>query len=1020
MKKFISLFLLLVSLSPYVSAQLTANAGPDVTVCSGTFINLGGNPTATGGTSPYTYQWVSSGSMSNATMANPLVIPYITTTYTVTVTDNLGQTAVDSVVVTVIPLIQVQINSTSISNCGFPDTTNFTTTIISGGGLSNYQWIFGDGTGSAQLNPTHSYSAPGVYSVVLFVYDTLGCGDTAYAQVNVMPSITVNGQGNSVSCSGASDGFINITASGANPPFTFLWNNGSTTEDLFNLSAGTYAVTVVDGAGCMAAASFTVTQPTPLNLFLTATGESATGACDGLLAATVTGGTPAYMYMWSNSATTAMQTGLCPGTYNITVVDMNNCTVGGSGVVPLACPNNTINVSITSQDLSCTHPVDTLKAVVSGGTPPYTYLWNNFQASQSIIVTQGGIYMVVVTDSLGCQRSATDTISDLGVTILLEGLSNTTCNGINNGSVSVEVLGGTPPFTYLWSNGTTTDSITGLPAGVYTLTVTDAASCTESMTWYVNNGGTNWGYYVYTSALPTNCASNGQATATVYGGTAPFTYTWNTTPPQTTATATNLAPGNYMVTITGADGCIRTGNTYISTSCHNVITGRIINDLNGNCQLDSGETPMYNRVVIADGVNNYYGYTNVQGYYSIKVISGTYNVYLYNYNACETVCSGGNSSYNHTFAGLGDTVSNNNFYLVLPASNLYTTYGSGNFRPGFNQVAHVYYGNKGAAVTGGTLTFMYDSDLQYVSATGSPAHNATTRTLTWTIPSITPGGNSWSNYFNVTFLTPIGTPVGTAIVNQSYITGAVNDCDTADNHYSSTIFVTNSYDPNEKQVVPTGDIQEEDSVLTYTIHFQNTGNDTAWFVILKDTLSQHLEPATVQNIAASHTITEFTVSGQGILSWVFNPIYLVDSATNEAASKGFVTFKVKKKTDLPLNTQIQNTAHIYFDYNDAIVTNTVSSKLTNPDNVWSLTNDGNIEVTAAPNPFTQSTLITVDGVTSEFSFELYDVSGKLIKNIPTVNESRFVIQREEMSQGVYFYSITTANKQKAFGRLVVQ
>jgi fimbrial isopeptide formation D2 family protein len=336
---------------------------------------------------------------------------------------------------------------------------------------------------------------------------------------------------------------------------------------------------------------------------------------------------------------------------------------------------------------------------------------------------------------------------------------------------------------------------------------------------------------------------------------------------------------------------------------------------------------------------------------------------------------------------------------------------------------YIYYGNKGSDTTNGTLTFTYDSDLTFVSANNNPAsHNTTTRTITWNLATIAPNsGNSvYQNYVSVNFLTPIGTPIGTAINSAAHITGTLPDCDTTDNHDTDTRFVTNSYDPNEKQVLPAGDIQEEDSVLTYTIHFQNTGNDTAWFVVLKDTLSAHLDPGTIENIGWSHPITEFKVEGEGALTWVFNPIYLVDSATNPEGSKGYVTFRIKKKAGLPLNTEIKNTASIYFDYNEAIVTNTVSSKLTDPNSIYNLTNNNSITVTAAPNPFTNATLISVEGVTTAYNFQLFDVSGKLLKNMASLTDSRFVLPRDNMSPGVYFYSITTASQQKVFGRLVVQ
>jgi hypothetical protein len=185
-------------------------------------------------------------------------------------------------------------------------------------------------------------------------------------------------------------------------------------------------------------------------------------------------------------------------------------------------------------------------------------------------------------------------------------------------------------------------------------------------------------------------------------------------------------------------------------------------------------------------------------------------------------------------------------------------------------------------------------------------------------------------------------------------------------------------------------------------------------------LSSYLEPGSVENIASSHPITEFTISERGILTWVFNPIYLVDSNTNEPASHGYVTFRVKKKSNLPLTTAITNTAHIYFDYNEPVVTNTVRNVLTEPNFIFRVNGDKNISVVAMPNPFTQSTQIVVDGINGAFDFDLFDVTGKTIKKISAIHENRFNLNREDMSAGVYFYRITSATMQRAYGRVVVE
>lgn len=939
MKNFLLSFALLLFFTVETNAQLIANAGADQAACPGTTVVLGGSPTATGGSGPYTYSWTPSIGLSNANIANPLAVLTTTTiTYQVIVTDNLG--SVDSDMVTI-----------------------------------------------SLLNPP------------------------------VATHVTTN-----VTCAGGNNGFVQVVVTGGVPPYSYAWSNGSTVQNMGNLPAGTYSVTITDQNGCTTGLNASIFEPTPLVAVAQASPETLPGACNGGVILSANGGTTPYTYTWAPGGFFGpVINSLCPGQYTVTVTDANGCNTTATAFVAAACPVNTLVVSVSSHDIDCVNTADTLVANVSGGTPPYYYWWTNSSSDQSIVVSQPGVYSLWVTDSAGCSQSVQDTVLNLGLQISLLQATPVSCNGINDGSISVSVAGGTGAYTYLWSNGATSSSITGLAAGTYTLSVQDAALCNAIFTYTVPQSSTNWSYYIYTTTSQANCVNNGISTAQVYGGTAPFSFLWSNT--DTTQTIFNLAPGSYSVTVTGADGCVRTANAFVQTSCHNIISGRLIRDLNGNCLLDVGETPFANQLVIADGNTDYYDYTDAQGYFSIPVLSGTYQVRPMNTGACLAACSGGNNSYTLNFPGLGDTSSNNDFYLVPAPFNLFTTNSWTGFRPGFTQTIYVYYGNVGVDTVNATLTFTYDSDLNFVSAGNGGVHNATNHTITWNLPNLLPSTYYYyyTNYVTASFLTPIGTPVGTPIINHTAISTLPSECDTTDNHYTVSAVVTNSFDPNEKEVSPAGNIFDEtDSILTYTIHFQNSGNDTAWFVILRDTLSPHLQPGSVRNVASSHPITEFKIEGEGRLTWIFNPIYLVDSATNEEASKGYVSFEVKKKSGLPIGTQIKNTASIYFDYNEPVVTNTVSTLVADPNSIFSVTSEASIHVSAAPNPFTQKTQINVEGVNTAYRFDLYDVSGKILQSFPALNEKQFTLQRNGISAGVYFYSITTTGKQTAHGRLVVQ
>jgi uncharacterized repeat protein (TIGR01451 family) len=1031
MKKFLLSLATLLFFMSETNAQLTANAGVDFSYCANqTASAWTGFATATGGTPPYTYAWSPASALSDSTLEHPVPTATVTTTYTVVVTDNLGATATDTVIATVNPVPAITVSANDSAVCA-GDIVAYTATVT--GGLPPYTYIFdfGDGASVFFANPTHAYGAQNYYTVNVQVTDANQCSNATYMYESVS-QMDVVALFSPIACFGANNGSMNAQVTGGIAPVFFNWSNGQNTQVINNLVAGIYTVTVTDRNQCTATAFNNLTEPALLTVFaLNAVNASAAGVCDGSFDLLTSGGTPPYTYVWNTGNTTAAIINLCPATYNVTVADANGCTsiIMWDIVVDSACNGSTLAASISSLhgDISCAHPVDTLTLNVTGGVPPYTYFWwsNPQDTSQQLIVNQSAVYYGGVTDANGCQRLAADTISNSGIMISLTGITDANCNGSSNGSIYVTVTNGTPPYTYLWSNNATTDSLVNVAPGTYVLAVTDAASCIAMNQFTIGQTSTDWSYYVYTGSTDANCGNTGTATANIYGGTPPFTYLWSYNN-ETAQTITGLAPGTYTVTVTGANGCTRVGAVYVTTTCYNVITGYAFNDANGNCIKDGSETTVGGMYVTAQSAGNtFYGYSDNTGYYSIQVpAQGAFSVSLspagWGWGNCPAVSSC--PAQTVTFGSLGDSTAVN--FGLSPSSgfNLSLHPGWSSANPGFQKDYWVLYSQSSIPLYTGpaVITFTYDSVLVYLSCTNGGIHNVTNHTVTWNLATVPQQWVDWALRPMAYFTVPANTPIGYQLTQDFLISPTSGDCDSSDNHLVVTEPVTGSMDPNEKQVSPAGDIQEQDSVLTYTIHFQNTGNDTTYFVILKDTLSPHLEPASVNNLSSSHAYTSFNVSENGILTWLFNPIFLVDSATNEPASKGFVMFKVKKKAGLSLNTEIKNTAHIYFDYNEPVVTNTVSSKLTDPTYIHNITNDAAIQVTAAPNPFTLQTQLTVEGISGAYNFELFDVSGKLLQKKNGLTDSRFAINREGMSAGVYFYSITTSTKQKAFGRLVVQ
>mgnify|MGYP001619212316 CR=1 FL=1 len=241
---------------------------------------------------------------------------------------------------------------------------------------------------------------------------------------------------------------------------------------------------------------------------------------------------------------------------------------------------------------------------------------------------------------------------------------------------------------------------------------------------------------------------------------------------------------------------------------------------------------------------------------------------------------------------------------------------------------------------------------------------------------------------------------------------------------------TGSFDPNDKQAAPQGygnqHFIEPNTDLEYLIRFQNTGTDTAFTVLIRDTLSAWLDPRTVEPGASRHPY-QFEVYSTGILKFTFQNILLPDSNANEPASHGFVKFRVKQRRDNPVGTLITNHAAIYFDFNAPIVTNqTYHNVATNfiaidPSSASTEADGGAAaQVKVYPNPFDETAWFELENVAgSGFRFRLFDVTGSPMRE-EFFSQNRFRFQRDGLHSGVYFFRIETAEKIVASGKVVLR
>ena len=465
-------------------------------------------------------------------------------------------------------LIGIQVTNTACLSAG--NTGAIAATVD--GGTPPYAFNWSGGLPATQV--IQNLDA-GTYT--LTVTDANGCTATTSATVNEILPVVVSMDATPVSCTGTNDGSINLTVAA---PASYLWSNGATTQDLNNLSAGTYTVTITDNvSGCTLVRLKSVTQSSSLNITAVPDPASCTFSYDASIDLSVTGGTPAYTYLWSNGSTTQDQTNIYSGTYRVTVTDAAGCTRSTS--VTLTQPSM-INVMTTEQQPTCSNNDGAINLNITGGTPPYQALWSTGTTQEDLLNVGTGTYSVTVTDANGCSAVRTKSLGSFEIDIdysAVQCLAN----------LDLVINGGTAPYTYLWSNNSTTGNQTGLTAGSYSVTVTDALGCSS-----VQNTSFFQPQAFTISILKDTDPCSGGLNVLVSGVNtlSGFSYLWSNG--TTNKFLTNIPAGTYSVTATSPSGCTATASitniqpitnaligAQVSTSpiyCYGDATGSIVLD----------------------------------------------------------------------------------------------------------------------------------------------------------------------------------------------------------------------------------------------------------------------------------------------------------------------------------------------------------------------------------------------------------------------------------------------------------
>jgi gliding motility-associated-like protein len=400
--------------------------------------------------------------------------------------------------------------------------------------------------------PTYSLNNAGGYDVFSTAHNFHSCS----CSMQIVSSFT-NAQ-----CNGHCDGTATVSVQGGGLPYAYSWlpsgGNGPTAT---GLCPGSYTCIVTDAYEQVTAVTFLINEPAPLVASLSGTDVVCNGACNGSASLAPSGGTPPYVFSWSNSQSTAAITGLCPGTYSVTVTDNNACV--DTQTISIAQPPAII-AAVSATPTPCNASMGAVSATASGGTGALEYTWQPAgDTTASISNLSAGIYSVTITDQNGCTVTLSDTVNSLGAPVInTTGTTDILCNGDSTGSASITATGN-GPLTYQWSPyGGNGASAAALAAGNYVVTVTDSAGCTQTQTITILEPVV---ISTTIAAVDDACTtSSGSISLSPSGGVGAYTYVWSNS--QTTQGISGLSGGTYSVTITDTNGCrFDTAATIVST-----------------------------------------------------------------------------------------------------------------------------------------------------------------------------------------------------------------------------------------------------------------------------------------------------------------------------------------------------------------------------------------------------------------------------------------------------------------------
>ena len=977
-------------------------------------------------------------------------------TYTITFTTNGTCPASSSTTLSInfTPTATVPANIVVCNNSTVA-ATNFTSTPPG----ATYTWtnsntaigLAASGTGNIPSFTATNSTAGNIISNIVVVPSLNGCyGAHRLYSITVRPTPTVTVPTNITACIGSLIPQTNFVTSPAGG--TFVWTNSNTSIGIGPASGSTNmpAFSATNSGSSPISATITVTptvnycvglpssytitvNPVP-NVTASATPNPACAGQSIYLSALPAG---ASLYNWTGPAgytntlqnpvivspfwssgtftVNAVYSGyMCTNTVTVTVHPNPNIVFSPTN--PVVCPGSCIVLSAT------------------GGN---TYLWqpgNLTGTSITVCPAVDATYNVLATNSGGCTGTATVNVT-VGPSFSFSVTpSNATIPSGQCADFNITTAG-----TYVWTPSTGLNTnvgqmVSACPTATTTYTVmgTNQTGCTGTTTVTVHITGN----YIDDVSGSTSCHLPYLAVLNIvddivqpndtilynlnYGDGSDTTFTLiyqNNPTPMASITHAYTAMGTYspwtiLQHTNGLSDTIHTQNLIVASDTCGDISGRAFYDMNLNCTADVGEFMISNALIKLYNTSHALvqaQFTDADGFYSFNVPNGTYNVEIDSaiYNSFSLVCPSG-GIYNVS----GFPASGKNYGLNCSSGfDLYGSMTANTFRPGLISQIWLTIGNWQCAMTSANVKFVLDPRTSYVSY-GLPPSGINGDTITWTLNHLSAVDTAYRTILLTVYVSP------TAVINDSLlfklnVNPIIGDVNPLNNYMTKKYRIMGSFDPNAKEVSPSGNITKNTD-LTYTVHFQNTGNAEAYNIYILDTLDAHLDLSTLEMVAASHpySVEILNSTQKDVLKFFFPNIMLPDSGSNQMLSNGFVSYKIRPLANCVEGTIITNMADIYFDYNPAVPTNMVQNQIplllgVNEETIPS-TRDRVI-----PNPVSQqATLTYAVPEQGKTVIKLFDITGKesltLLHQDLDAGEHRLTFDCKDLKSGIYFIRICTS------------